>query len=70
MDYLNEDFVKDLPKGDVFQTLQTMEGKVYRDVQGRKTLQFALAGKRFLRTLFSCACQSWALRTNGEQSAS
>ena len=47
MDYLNEDFVKDLPKGDVFQTLQTMEGKVYRDVQGRKTLQFALAGKSY-----------------------
>ena len=47
MDYLSEDFAKDLPKGDVFQNLQAMEGKVYRDVQGRKTLQFALAGKSY-----------------------
>ena len=45
MQYLSEDFAKDLPKGDSFQNLQAMEGKVYRDVQGRKTLQFALRGK-------------------------
>ena len=44
MHYLSEDFAKYLPKGDSFESLQAMEGKVYRDVQGRKTLQFALAG--------------------------
>ena len=47
MHYLSEDFAKDLPKGDSFHNLQTMEGKVYRDVQGRKTLQFALGGKSY-----------------------
>ena len=47
MQYLSEDLAKDLPKGDSFQNLQAMEGKVYRDVQGRKTLQFALAGKSY-----------------------
>jgi len=47
MDYLSEDFAKDLPKGDSFQVLQAMEGKVYRDVQGRKTLQFILGGKSY-----------------------
>lgn len=47
MQYLNEDFAKDLPKGDVFQNLQIMEGKVYRELQGRRTLQFQLAGKSY-----------------------
>jgi heptose I phosphotransferase len=47
MHYLSEDFAKDLPKGDSFQNLQVMEGRVYRDVQGRKTLQFALRGKSY-----------------------
>ena len=47
MQYLSEDLAKDLPKGDSFQNLQAMEGKVYRDVQGRKTLQFALGGKSY-----------------------
>lgn len=47
MQHLSEDFAKDLPKGDSFQNLLAMEGKVYRDVQGRKTLQFALAGKSY-----------------------
>lgn len=47
MHYLSEDLAKDLPKGDSFQSLQAMEGKVYRDVQGRKTLQFVLAGKSY-----------------------
>ncbi|MBL4582027.1 MAG: lipopolysaccharide core heptose(I) kinase RfaP [Gammaproteobacteria bacterium] len=47
MHYLNENFAKDLPKGDWFQHLQAMEGKVYREVQGRKTLQFALGGKSY-----------------------
>ena len=47
MQYLSEDLAKDLPKGDSFQNLLAMEGKVYRDVQGRKTLQFALAGKSY-----------------------
>lgn len=47
MHYLNEDFAKHLPKGDSFQNLQAMEGEVYRDVQGRKTLQFALGGKSY-----------------------
>ena len=47
MHYLSEDFAKELPKGDSFQILQSMEGKVYRDVKGRKTLQFAVGGKRY-----------------------
>tara|TARA_B110000858_G_scaffold196515_1_gene255505 strand:+ start:9778 stop:10578 length:801 start_codon:yes stop_codon:yes gene_type:complete len=47
MHYLSEDFAKDLPKGDSFENLQVMEGEVYRDVQGRKTLQFALGGKSY-----------------------
>ena len=47
MQYLSEDLAKELPKGDSFQNLQAMEGKVYRDVQGRKTLQFVLAGKSY-----------------------
>jgi len=47
MHYLNEDFAKDLPKGDSFQNLQAIQGKVYRDVQGRKTQQFALGGKSY-----------------------
>lgn len=47
MHYLSEDLAKDLPKGDSFQSLQAMEGKVYRDVQGRKTLQFTLADKSY-----------------------
>ena len=47
MHYLSEDFAKDLPTGDLFHNLQAMEGEVYRDVQGRKTLQFTLAGKSY-----------------------
>lgn len=47
MQYLNKDFAENLPKGDAFQYLQGMEGKVYRDVQGRKTLQFALGDKSY-----------------------
>ena len=47
MYYLSEDFAKDLPKGDSFHNLQAIEGKVYRDVQGRKTLQFVLGGKSY-----------------------
>lgn len=47
MHYLSEDFAKDLPTGDSFQNLQAMKGKVYRDVQGRKTLQFVLGGKSY-----------------------
>ena len=47
MQYLSEDLAKELPKGDSFQNLRAMEGKVYRDVQGRKTLQFVLAGKSY-----------------------
>ena len=47
MHYLSEDFAKDLPKGDSFQNLQAMQGNVYRDVQGRRTLQFALGGKSY-----------------------
>ena len=47
MHYLNEDFARDLPEGDVFRNLQSLEGKVYRQVKGRKTLQFELAGKSY-----------------------
>lgn len=44
---LNEEFAKSLPAGDPFRNLQTMDGKVYRDVKGRRTLQFSLGGKSF-----------------------
>ena len=37
MHYLNKDFAENLPKGDAFHFLQGMEGKVDRDVHGRKT---------------------------------
>ena len=47
MHYLNEDFARDLPEGDLFRNLQGLEGKVYRHVKGRKTLQFELAGKSY-----------------------
>ena len=47
MQYLSEDFAKHLPEGDLFETLQSMQGEVYREVKGRKTLQFTLGGKSF-----------------------
>tara|TARA_R110002073_G_scaffold74173_1_gene181569 strand:- start:839 stop:1639 length:801 start_codon:yes stop_codon:yes gene_type:complete len=47
MHNLNEDFAKLLPDGDPFAILQAMEGKVYREVKGRKTLQFSLGGKSY-----------------------
>lgn len=47
MHYLREDFAAQLPEGDPFQQLQAMEGKVYREVKGRKTLQFSLGGRSF-----------------------
>jgi len=47
MQYLNEDFAQQLPPGDSFAYLQAMEGKIYRDVQGRKTLQFSIGGKSY-----------------------
>jgi lipopolysaccharide core heptose(I) kinase len=47
MQYLNEDFAANLPEGDSFEVLQSMEGEVYRNVQGRKTLQFPLGGKSY-----------------------
>ena len=36
MHYLNEDFARDLPEGDVFRNLQGLEGKVYRHVKGQE----------------------------------
>jgi hypothetical protein len=36
-----------LIKGDVFQTLMQLNGKVFRSVKGRKTLQIELAGHRY-----------------------
>lgn len=47
MHKLNEDFAKHLPEGDPFACLQSMEGKVYREVKGRKTLQFRLGAKSY-----------------------
>ncbi|GJM11709.1 MAG: lipopolysaccharide core heptose(I) kinase [Pseudohongiella sp.] len=47
MQYLNEDFATSLPDGDAFKILQAIDGKVFREIQGRKTLQFELAGKSY-----------------------
>lgn len=47
MHYLQEDFAQQLPEGDPFRHLQTMEGKVYREVKGRKTLQFTLGANSY-----------------------
>lgn len=47
MHYLSEDFAKQLPDGDPFRQLQAMEGKVYREVKGRKTLQFSLGSNSY-----------------------
>jgi len=49
MHYLNKDFAENLPKGDAFHFLQGMEGKVDRDVQGRKTRQLALGDKSYFK---------------------
>lgn len=45
--YLSEDFKRDFQGGDPFTSLHTMDGKVYREVKGRKTLQFQLNGKSY-----------------------
>ncbi len=45
--YISEDFARDIQGADPFNSLQTMDGKVYRDVKGRKTLQFLLNGKSY-----------------------
>lgn len=47
MHYLSEDFAKDLPDGDAFQNLRKMQGEVYRDVKGRRTLRFTQEGKSY-----------------------
>ncbi len=47
MHSLNEDFAEQLCDGDPFATLQAMEGRVYREVMGRKTLQFSLGEKSY-----------------------
>ncbi|MEX0963159.1 MAG: lipopolysaccharide core heptose(I) kinase RfaP [Pseudohongiellaceae bacterium] len=47
MHHLNEDFAQRLPQGDPFRSLRSMQGKVYREVRGRKTLQFTLDGQSY-----------------------
>jgi heptose I phosphotransferase len=40
-----------LDGGDVFERIMQLEGKVYRDVPGRRTLRFELAGKSYFAKL-------------------
>jgi heptose I phosphotransferase len=47
MKYLRKDFAREIPEGDLFHILQSMQGKVYREVKGRKTLQFRLNDKSY-----------------------
>lgn len=45
--YLNEEFTNIFRGADPFEKLQSMEGKIYREVKGRKTLQFNLNGRSY-----------------------
>ncbi len=45
--YLSEEFARGIEGADPFASLQAMNGKVYREVKGRKTLQFQLGGKSY-----------------------
>lgn len=45
--YLNEEFTRIFQGADPFEQLQSMDGKIYREVKGRKTLQFSLEGRSY-----------------------
>lgn len=45
--YLSKEFGKDIKGADPFSSLHTMDGKVFREVKGRKTLQFKLNNKSY-----------------------
>ena len=45
--YLNEEFKKDIQGADPFSYLCSVQGKVYRDVKGRRTIQFQLNDKSY-----------------------
>lgn len=45
--YLNEEFTRIFRGADPFDRLQSMDGKIYREVKGRKTLQFSLEGRSY-----------------------
>lgn len=45
--YLNEDFKRIFQGTDPFDRLCLMDGKIYREVKGRKTLQFTLEGRSY-----------------------
>lgn len=51
MYYLNEEFAKNFRGADPYKMLQAMEGKIYRQVKGRKTFQFVLNGKSYFAKL-------------------
>jgi len=45
--YLNEEFRRIFQGADPFEKLRSMEGTVYREVKGRRTLQFNLDGRSY-----------------------
>lgn len=45
--YLSEEFERSWKGADPFQQLQQVDGKIYREVKGRKTQQFSLNGKSY-----------------------
>ncbi|PHS24222.1 MAG: lipopolysaccharide core heptose(I) kinase RfaP [Methylophaga sp.] len=45
--YLREDFAKHWQEEDLFSVVQQIEGEIFRQKEGRRTLRFALAGKSF-----------------------
>lgn len=47
MFYLNEEFAHNFQGADPFKMLLAMEGNIYRQVKGRKTVQFSLNGKSY-----------------------
>ncbi|MDD9889829.1 MAG: lipopolysaccharide core heptose(I) kinase RfaP [Gammaproteobacteria bacterium] len=53
MFYLNEEIADNFQGEDPFKFLQSMEGKVYRQVKARKTFQFSLNGKSYFAKLHS-----------------
>ena len=45
--YLREDLAKQWQGEDLFSVVQQLEGEIFRQKEGRRTLRFALAGKSF-----------------------
>ena len=45
--YLRDDIAKKWPKASVFEKARTQQGEVFRSKEGRRTLQFMLAGKPY-----------------------